>query len=183
MNTPSDPVMLMSMLNMKLRDGNYEYNIHVSNQLRTPEDVRNVKLMKNDRMYSLGDFCTVELVEQTPIGFSSYNDGRAVTMAIIKHDAESMSGLEKAVQETIDYFTAQYPGISFDLTRSQTQLLDFTITNLEQNLILGLILVFVVCALFMRSIRLPFVIGITIIVAVIVTLLLFYFFLVSINII
>ncbi len=24
MNTPSDPVMLMSMLNMKLRDGDYE---------------------------------------------------------------------------------------------------------------------------------------------------------------
>ena len=104
-------------------------------------------------------------------------------MAIIKHDAESMSGLEKAVDETIDYFSSQYPGISFALTRSQTQLLDFTITNLEQNLILGLILVFVVCALFMRSIRLPFVIGITIVVAVIVTFLLFYFFHVSINII
>lgn len=168
---------------MTVRDGYYEYNIHVSNQLRTPEDVRNVKLMKNNRMFSLGDFCTVDLVEQTPIGFSSYNDGRAVTMAIIKHDAESMSGLEKAVQETIDYFSDQYPGITFALTRSQTQLLDFTITNLEQNLILGLILVFVVCALFMRSLRLPFVIGITIIVAVIVTFLLFYFFHVSINII
>ena len=168
---------------MTVRDGYYEYNIHVSNQLRTPDDVKNVRLMKNNRMYSLGDFCSVELVEQTPVGFSSYNDGRAVTMAIIKHDAESMSGLEKAVDETIDYFSSQYPGISFALTRSQTQLLDFTITNLEQNLILGLILVFVVCALFMRSIRLPFVIGITIVVAVIVTFLLFYFFHVSINII
>ena len=168
---------------MTVRDGYYEYNIHVSNQLRTPDDVKNFRLMKNNRMYSLGDFCSLELVEQTPVGFSSYNDGRAVTMAIIKHDAESMSGLEKAVDETIDYFSSQYPGISFALTRSQTQLLDFTITNLEQNLILGLILVFVVCALFMRSIRLPFVIGITIVVAVIVTFLLFYFFHVSINII
>lgn len=168
---------------MTVRDGYYEYNIHISNQLRTPDDVRNVQLMKNGRMYSLGDFCSVEIVEQTSAGLSTYNSRRAVTMAIIKHDAESMASLEKAVEETVDYFSERYPGIDFALTRSQTKLLDFTITNLEQNLILGLILVFVVCALFMRSIRLPFVIGITIIVAVIVTFLLFYFFHVSINII
>lgn len=168
---------------MTIRDGYYEYNIQVSNRLRTPDDVKKVKLMKNNRIYSLGDFCKVELVEQTPIGFSSYNNDRAVTMAIIKHDAESMAGLEKAVRQTTEYFSEQYPYIDFALTRSQTQLLDFTINNLEQNLILGLILVFVVCALFMRSIRLPFVIGITIIIAVMATFLLFYLFHVSINII
>lgn len=168
---------------MTVRDGYYEYNIHVSNQLRTADDVRRVRLMKNGRMYELGDFCNVELAEQTPVGFSTYNGARAVTMAIIKHDAESMAGLEKAVEQAVEYFSEQYPGIAFALTRNQTRLLDFTINNLEQNLILGLILVFVVCALFMRSVRLPFVIGITIIVAVIVTFLLFYFFHVSINII
>lgn len=168
---------------MTVRDGYYEYNIHVSNQLRTPQDVRDVKMMKNGRLHSLGDFCKVDLVAQNPSGYSTYNGHRAVTMAIIKHDAESMSALENAVDETVAYFTAQYPGITFSTSRSQTQLLDFTITNLEQNLILGLILVFVVCALFMRSIRLPFVIGLTIIVAVIITFLLFYFFHVSINII
>lgn len=168
---------------MTVRDGYYEYNIHISTQLRTPDDVKNVRLMKNGRMYTLGDFCSVEIVEQTRAGLSTYNNRRAVTMAIIKHDAESMSSLENAVEETVDYFSEQYPDINFALTRSQTKLLDFTITNLEQNLILGLILVFVVCAFFMRSIRLPFVIGITIIVAVIVTFLLFYFFHVSINII
>lgn len=168
---------------MTVRDGYYEYNIHVSNQLRTPQDVRDVKIMKSGRLYSLGEFCKVDLVAQNPSGYSTYNGHRAVTMAIIKHDAESMSALENAVDETIAYFTAQYPDITFSKSRSQTQLLDFTITNLEQNLILGLILVFIVCALFMRSIRLPFVIGLTIIVAVIITFLLFYFFHVSINII
>lgn len=168
---------------MTVRDGYYEYNIHVSNQLRTPDDVRSVKLMKNKRMHTLGDFCEVELVEQAPMGYSTYNGKRAVTMAIIKHEAESMDGLEAAVNNSINYFSYQYPDISFSTSRSQTQLLDFTINNLEQNLILGLILVFLVCALFMRSIRLPFVIGITIIVAVIITFLLFYLFHVSINII
>ncbi|MDE6158025.1 MAG: efflux RND transporter permease subunit [Muribaculaceae bacterium] len=168
---------------MTVRDGYYEYNIHVANQLRTPDDVKNVKLMKNRRMHTLGDFCKVDLTEQAPSGYSLYNSKRAVTMAIIKQATQSMDRLEEAVDGAVSYFSTQYPDIEFATSRSQTQLLDFTISNLEQNLILGLILVFIVCALFMRSARLPFIIGITIIVAVIVTFLLFYLFHVSINII
>lgn len=168
---------------MTVRDGYYEYNIHISNQLRTPEDVKAVKLLKNGRMHELGEFCDVRLVERSASGYSTYGGNRAVTMAIIKHDAESMDAMEEAVDETIAYFSEQYPELVFNKSRSQTELLDFTIDNLEQNLLLGLILVFVVCALFMRSIRLPFVIGLTIIVAVIITFLLFYLFKVSINII
>lgn len=168
---------------MKVRDGYYEYNIQVSNHLRSPEDVKAVKILKNGRMYSLGDMAKIELVEQSPMGYSTYNGKRAVTMAIIKHGAESMAAMDETIDNTIVYFADKYPGISFNKSRSQTQLLDFTINNLEQNLILGLILVFVVCAIFMRSVRLPFIIGLTIIVEMIMTFLLFYFFHVSINII
>lgn len=168
---------------MTVRDGYYEYNIQVANHLRTPEDVRAIKIRKDGRLYTLGDFCRVELTESNPVGYSTYNGRRAVTMAIIKHGSESMKAMEKAVDETVSYFASQYPDIQFSKSRSQTELLDFTISNLEQNLILGLILVFLTCAIFMRSMRLPFVIGITIIIAVIITFLLFYFFHVSLNII
>lgn len=168
---------------MTVRDGYYEYNIQISNRLRTPQDVGNLQFIKNGRMHRLADFCRVELTEADPEGFSYYNGDRAVTLALIKHDAESMAAMEKAVDNTIAYFSSQYPDIVFSKSRSQTQLLDFTISNLEQNLILGLILVFVVCAIFMRSGRLPFIIGLTIVVAVIATFLLFYLFKVSINII
>jgi multidrug efflux pump subunit AcrB len=168
---------------MTIHDGYYEYNMHISNQLSTPQDVKNVQIMKNQRIYSLGDFCDVELVENKHSGFSLYNGHRAVTMAVIKQASESMDNMEAAVDSTLNYFSAQYPQITFSKSRNQTELLDFTISNLEQNLILGLLLVFIVCAIFMRDMRLPFIIGITIIVAIIITFLLFYFFNISLNII
>ncbi|MCM1450270.1 MAG: efflux RND transporter permease subunit [Clostridiales bacterium] len=168
---------------MNVKDGYYQYSIQVSSRLRTPHDVNNITLLKNGRIHRLGDLCRVTLSEETPAGISTYNCKRAVTMAVIKHDAESMSSMEKAIDNTVEYFADMYPNISFSKSRSQTSLLDFTISNLEQNLILGLILVFIVSALFMRSARLPFVIGITIIAAVIITFLLFYLFHVTINII
>lgn len=168
---------------MTVKDGYYEYNIHISNLLHNPEDVRNIPLEKTGRLFTIGDFCDVDLIETEPSGYSYYNGKRAVTMAVIKQASESMDALEKAVDSTIDYFGEIYPSLEFSKSRSQTQLLDFTISNLEQNLILGLILVFLVCAFFMKSARLPIIIGFTVVIAVIMTFLLFYLFHISINII
>ena len=168
---------------MTVRDGYYEYNIHVSNLLRTEDDVREIKIRKVDRLLTLGDFAEVNLTSKTPAGYSLHNGKRAVTLAIIKHSEENMDDMKKALQATEGYFSEIYPDIEFTETRSQTELLDFTISNLEQNLILGLILVFIVCIVFMRSVRMSIIIGISIIVGVILTFLLFYLFHVSINII
>ncbi|MDE6290133.1 MAG: efflux RND transporter permease subunit, partial [Muribaculaceae bacterium] len=168
---------------MTVRDGYYEYNIHVTNLLRTEEDVRQIRIRKGDRLMTLGDFAEVSLTSKTPSGYSLHNGKRAVTLAIIKHSEESMDNMRTALSSSIEYFSGLYPEIEFSETRSQTELLDFTISNLEQNLLLGLILVFIVCILFMRSVRLSLIIGISIIVGVIITFLLFYLFQVSVNII
>ncbi len=168
---------------MTVRDGYYEYNIHVTNLLRTVDDVKGIRIRKGDRLMTLGDFADVELTSKTPTGYSTHNGKRAVTLAIIKHSEESMDNMKNALRSTIEYFSEQYPDIDFTETRSQSELLDFTISNLEQNLILGLILVFIVCILFMHSVRSSLIIGLSIIVGVILTFLLFYLFHVSVNII
>ena len=168
---------------MTVRDGYYEYNIAVTNLLRSVEDVERIKLRKGDRIMELGDFAEASLTTRAPSGYSLHNGKRAVTLAIIKHGEESMEAMNEALDSTIKYFSDRYPDIEFSKTRSQTELLDFTISNLEQNLLLGLLLVFVVCLIFMRSARSSFIIGLSIIVGVILTFLLFYLFHVSINII
>lgn len=168
---------------MTVRDGYYEYNVHISNQLRTPADVENIYLRKADRMLQLRDFATVAIVAEGEDGYS-YSDGkRAVTLAIIKQSEENMDRMKAALQEVSDYFTRLYPDIEFTQSRNQTELLDYTISNLVQNLILGFILVFLVTALFMGSMRASIVIGVSIVVAIIITFLLFYLFHVSLNII
>ncbi len=57
---------------MTVRDGYYEYSIHISGKLRTSEDVENVPLMKNGRMHRLGDFCEVELAGMSGAGVFSF---------------------------------------------------------------------------------------------------------------
>lgn len=168
---------------MTVRDGYYEYNINIANRLRTPEDVRSIYLRKGDRLMQLGDFCKVDIVADNPRGYSLFNGKRAVTLAIIKQSEENMDKLKDALAETTAHFESLYPQVEFSQSRNQTELLDYSISNLVQNLILGFLLVFILSALFMGDVRSSVVIGVSIVASVIVTFLLFFLFGVSINII
>lgn len=168
---------------MTVRDGYYEYHINVANQLRTVDDVKNICLNHNGRLFRLGDIADIELAAGDDHGISTYNGKRAVTLAIIKHDSENIDRMRSALDATIGWLSAQYPDIDITVSRNQTELLDFTISNLLQNLVLGLIFVFLITALFMHDLRTPVVIGVSIVVALFLTMLLFYLFGVSLNII
>lgn len=168
---------------MTVRDGYYEYNINIANQLRTADDVRRIYIRKGNRLLQLGDFCKINIEAANPQGYSFFNGKRAVTLAIIKQSDENMEQLKQSLSETIKYFESRYPQIKFDQSRNQTELLDYTISSLLQNLLLGFLLVFIVTAIFMGEIRSSIVIAISIIASVIITVLLFYLFDTSINII
>ncbi len=168
---------------MTVRDGYYEYNIRVTNTLTSADDVKALRIVKGERIFRLGDFAEVVTASRKPSGYSIHNGRRAVTLAVIKHSEADMNDMNQAINQTINNFAASYPEIQFDQTRDQTELLRFTISNLQQNLLAGLVLVFLVCIAFMGGMRSSAVIGFTIIVSVIITFLTFRMFNVSINII
>lgn len=168
---------------MTVRDGYYEYNINISNQLRTVADVERIFIRRGDRMMQLGDICAVSLVADDPDGYSYSNGKRAVTLAIIKQSDENMDAMKEALHSTTDYFASLYPDIEFTESRNQTELLDYTISNLVQNLLTGFALVFLLTVLFMGDVRSSVVIGVNIVASVIITFLLLYLFGVSLNII
>ncbi len=168
---------------MLVRDGYYEYNIRIASLLRTPEDVENIYFNHDGRIMQLKDICSVRLVTQNEMGRSLADGKRAVTLAIIKQSEENMDNLKRELKKTTDYFTRIYPDITFSISRNQTELLDYSISNLQQNFTLGFLFIFVVAVFFIGDVRSPLVIGITMIVSVVITFFCFYLCKVSLNII
>ena len=168
---------------MLVRDGYYEYNIRIATLLRTPEDVENIHIRKGERLMQLKDLCKVAIVSQKEQGLSMAEGKRAVTLAIIKQSDENMDEMKAKLKETTDYFATLYPDIEFQVCRNQTELLDYTISNLQDNFTIGFLLIFIVAIFFLGDMRSPIVIGISMTVSVVVTFFLFYFFEVSFNII
>ena len=168
---------------MLVRDGYYEYNIRIATLLRTPEDVENIHIRKGDRLMQLKDLCKVAVVSQKEQGLSVAGGKRAVTLAIIKQSDENMDNMKAKLKETTDYFTSLYPDIDFKVCRNQTELLDYTISNLQDNFTIGFLLIFLVAIYFLGDVRSPIVIGLSMTVSVVITFFLFYFFKVSLNVI
>ncbi|MEG1007820.1 MULTISPECIES: efflux RND transporter permease subunit [Bacteroides] len=168
---------------MTVRDGYYEYNIKFSTLLRTAEDVENIYIRKEGRIIQLKEFCKVAIVPAKEKGVSVSNGKRAVTLAIIKQADENMDNMKEALTQTMDYFKRIYPNIEFSVSRNQTELLDFTISNLKQNLSLGFLFICIVAVLFLGDIKSPLIIGLSMVVSIVISFLFFYFFKMSLNII
>ena len=168
---------------MLVRDGYYEYNIRIATLLRTPEDVENIYIRKGERLMQLKELCKVEVVSQKEQGLSLASGKRAVTLAIIKQSDENMDKMKAELKETTDYFATLYPDIEFQVCRNQTELLDYTISNLQDNLTLGFLFIFIVAVFFLGDVRSPVVIGISMVTSIVITFFFFYFCKVSLNVI
>src|SRR5690606_9053687 len=94
-----------------------------------------------------------------------------------------MGDLKKALNTLMEYLKQDYPNIDFSITRDQTKLLDYAINNLFQSLLWGMLLAFGIMFFFLKDVKSPLLIGFTIPVSIIVCLLFFQVFGISINII
>lgn len=168
---------------MLVRDGYYEYNIKFTSVLRTLEDVEQIYVKTQGHLLQLKDLAKVEVVQQKEKGVSMADGKRAITLSIIKQADANMRDLQRVLGELTERLKNQYPNISFTVAQNQTELLDFTITNLTENLLLGFILVCFVSIFFMQSIRTPLVIGVSVFVSLVISLLFFALFHVSLNIV
>lgn len=168
---------------MTVREGYYEYVIRFSSILRTIEDVRNIYIRKNDRIYQLRDLATVTAMPEKEKGMVIYNGKRAVMLSVIKQSEEKMSAMQEALQEEVERFQADFPEIEMNITQNQTELLDYTISNLQHNLLLAFFFVFLVSMFFLKDGRLAVIIGLGLFVSLVISLLFFYLFHLSLNVI
>ena len=166
---------------MTVRDGYYEYNIKFSTIVRSVEDIENIYIRKNDKIYRLKELASVKIVPEKESGMAFYNGKRAVVMQVIKQSNEKLSNLQSEITRLTDDFKREYPDIDFTVSQNQTVLLDYTISNLKQNLYIAFIFVCFVSAIFLKDIRTSIIISLNMIVSLVICFLFFYLFGISLN--
>ncbi len=167
---------------MRIRDGYFERTIHIENSLMSVEDIRNVSVKKNGRIYRIGDVCDVSLVPQEDIGVALSQGKRCVSMRVIKKTDAKVNRLREDLRKSLKEFSVQYPDIEFQESRDQTALLNYSIVTLKENFISSLVLMLIVAFVFMGDFKTPVVTAISMTVALIITFLAFFVFGMSLNI-
>lgn len=168
---------------LSIVDGIYRYNIHLDSQILSKSDIENIYLNHQGRLLQLRDICTISEKTAKRDGLVRSDGKNAVTMAVVKQNDARMEDLRESMETLLEDFRKEYPEIEFSLTRDQTQLLTYSISNLETNLLLGAVLACLILFLFMRDWRPTVLIILTIPVSLLVTLLFFHLLHITINVI
>lgn len=168
---------------LNIRDGQYRYSIHFDARIISKEDIENIYIKHDGRIYQFKELCEIVQRPSKRSGLIRSGGDPAVSMAIIKQSDAKMEDLQQSINTLITDLEKEHPNIRFELTRDQTKLLVYSIDNLGSNLLVGAILAALIIFLFMKDLRSPMLIVVTIPLSLIVTLLAFHLLGMSLNII
>lgn len=169
--------------NLVVQNGIYQYNFKFSNPLRTKTDIGNIYLNINKKLFKLRDLATVVLQPEKDRGLVYLNGKRAITLAIIKQADARVYDLKEAIEVLTTAFKNDYKNLEFSTNQDQTTLLKLSIDNLKSSLWIGSLLAVLIMFFFLKDVKSPLIIAISIPVSLIISLLLMYVFGLSINII
>ena len=168
---------------LSIRDGEYRYNVKFQSFAKSRSDIENIYLNVNGRNIQIKDLASVIEHPAKRDGLVRSDSKDAVTMAVFKQSDARMSDLKKGVGSLMENIRKDYPGIDFKVTRDQTELLEYSINNLMQNILVGILLACLIIFLFMRNLRSSALVAFTIPSALIFSMLVFRVIGLSINII
>ena len=169
--------------NLSIRDGEYRFDVRFESKVVTREDVENVWLKLGGRTYQIKELAEVREEEQRAKGKVTADGEQCISMAVIKRTDARMAELRDGIQDLLQAFEKDYPELNFQITRDQTELLDYSINNMVRNLIYGALFACLIIFFFMQDFRSPLLVVITIPTALILSFLFFYVLHISINII
>ncbi len=168
---------------LTIRDGEYRYNVKFDSRASSSDDIANLWFKNDDRLLQIKDVAEVIVHPAKRTGLVRSDDDDAVCLAVIKQNEAKMSDLKSRINGLMENFEADYPQLNFEVTRDQTQLLEYTINNLIQNIVIALILASVIIFLFMRDLRSPALVILTMPVSLVFSMLCFYALGLTLNII
>lgn len=169
--------------NLLVQNGIYQYNFKFSNPLSEQEDIENIYLKVNKNIFQLKELATISKRPQQERGLTYLNGERALVLSIIKKANAQVSSLKKTLEELTQSFRNDYPAIGFSVNQDQTKLLKLSLDNLKYSLLLGSFLAVLIMFLFLKELKSPLIIAVSIPVSLVISILFLYLFGLSINII
>ncbi len=169
--------------NLIVQNGIYQYNFNFSNPLKTKKDIENIYLNINGKLFKLGELSKIEIKPQNSRGLVYSNGKRSIAMNVIKQNDARVYDLNIQLEKIIKSFHKEYPHLLFETNQDQSLLLKLSIDNLKSSLLTGSILGIIIMFFFLNDLKSPLIIAVNIPVSLILSILIMYFFGMSINII
>lgn len=169
-----------------IKSGWFRFSLRILGELQTVEEIKNTVIIDHDgkkKTVRIKDVAEVVDDFKERQGISRLNGKETISILIKKEVGSNTVNTASEVQEVIKQLNEEYKDFNISVIFTQSEFINDAISNVEQEVVYGGILAFIVLFLFLYNFRDPLIIGITIPTSLLATFLLMYFFGVNLNII
>lgn len=169
---------------ISVKDGQFRYFLRLATRVDTPSDIEALPVRsKSGVIVPLGRLAQVRYETQEMLGFHLFGQREGLVISVHKQASAKMNELIPELKKSIELFRTDYPQVDFELTQDQSSLLNAAISNLQTSLLFGGVFAFGILFLFIKDFRIPLIMGISLPTSLLISLLVFFLFNISINII
>lgn len=176
-----------------ITEGDVDYMVRTDAEFGSLEEIRETSILSvpaydargnllSTTVVTLGDIAEVSYAYKDATSQVYINGEPGVYISISKESDANSVQVSKAVREAVEELNRDLPqGVSLYVTIDTSTMIDSTIQTVYESLMYGVILVMVVLFIFLRSLKSTFIIGISIPISMLVTILVMFFLDYSLN--
>lgn len=174
----------ITMSGGKIFSGGYRKNIRVTGEFEDFKMLRNlVVASKQNRVVFLKDVAEVRFKEMyPPDSYARFYDDPVVMVSVMKRSGENLIALSEKINALIAQAQKKIlpKGMRVEITNDQSESTKSQVVNLENNIIFGMLLVFLVLMIFM-GVRSAFFVGMAIPLSMMISFLVLSFMGITLN--
>ncbi len=165
------------------------YLVRVGDDLDSFDTIKNLVLIDFDIPFlalpkvRLNDIATVEFVSANAQQYAKVNGQDSITVSLQKGSGFATTEVTRAVNEALEILEADNADINITMLLDQGEFIDQSTGTVLNNLILGGILAILILFVFLRNVRVTFIVGIAIPISLMFAIILIYLSGITLNIV
>ena len=176
-----------------ITEGGIDYLVRTKAEFSDIDEIRNAMVMSipqtdaygrviSSTVVTIGDIAEVSYAFRDPTSLVYINGEPGVYLSVSKESDANSVQVSAAVHEALDELSHELPNsVKLSVIIDTTTMIDSTMNTVYQSLMYGVILVMVVLFIFLRSLKSTFIIGVSIPISLLMTILVMYFLDYSLN--
>jgi HAE1 family hydrophobic/amphiphilic exporter-1 len=165
----------------RIRKGPLHLPLRILGEFESLEEIRQTEIPAAASGVTIGDICEVLDTIKEPEGMTLLGDQEVVSLHLYKEVGANTIDATDEVDLILDILLEQYPDFSFDFVYRDAEYVSESFEGLQNSLLLGAALAFLVLFFFLMDWRSPIVVGLAIPVSILTTFALLHFAHVNLN--
>lgn len=134
----------------ELKSTSTKFVLSVTGEIKDPDQFESILIKNKDKVFRLGDFADVSFKYKDPETISRINSTPSISLSVTKRSGENLLRIAEELKQIIQDDMKHFPdGTEYSYSYDESRNIKNMVSDLENNILSGLVLVFAVTFFFL----------------------------------